>query len=58
MKLNFRCYETKTLAELDKLNDKLVEELGALEQKFAVIRQSIDPLKAAQRNAESELLID
>jgi len=53
MKLNFRCYETKTLAELDKLNDKLVEELGVLEQKFAVLRQRIDPLKVAQQNAEA-----
>ena len=53
MKLNFRCYETKTVAELEKLHDKLVKELGVLEQKFAVLRQRIDPLKAAQRNAEA-----
>ena len=53
MKLNSRCYETKTLAELDKLHDELVEELGVLEQEFAVLRQGLDPLKAAQGNAEA-----
>jgi hypothetical protein len=49
MELNFHRYETKTLAELVKLDDKLVKKLGALGQEFAGLQQRIAALKVAQR---------
>jgi hypothetical protein len=39
----------KTLAELDKLHDRLVKKSAVLQQEHAVIHQRIDALKAAQR---------
>jgi phage shock protein A len=52
MELIFRHYESKTLAKLQKLNDKLIKEMGVLEQKIAVRRQGIDLLKAALRKTK------
>lgn len=49
MELNFHRYETKTLAELLKLDDELVKELGVLGHKFAGLQQRIDALKVTQR---------
>ncbi|MGA2137650.1 MAG: hypothetical protein ABSH14_02195 [Verrucomicrobiia bacterium] len=37
----------KTLAELDKLHDKLFKE-------FAVLQQSVDALKVARRKSKQE----
>jgi hypothetical protein len=52
MELNFHRYETKTLAELIKLDDQLVKELGVLGHKFAVLQQRTAALKVAQRKAK------
>jgi hypothetical protein len=52
MELNFRRYETKTLAELLKLDDKLVKELGVLGHKFAGLQQRIDALRATKRKTK------
>ena len=49
MELNFHRYETKTLAELVKLHDKLVQKSGVLQQEYAVLQHRIAALKAAQR---------
>jgi len=49
MRLNIRRSETKTLAELEKLDDELVKKSAVLEQKIPVLQQRIDALKAAKR---------
>ncbi len=49
MELNFRPPETKTLAELEKLHEELLKKSGVLNQEFAVLRNRIAALKAAQR---------
>jgi hypothetical protein len=49
MELNFHRYEAKTLAELVKLHDKLVQKSGVLQQEYAVLQHRIAALKAAQR---------
>ena len=49
MKLTSRRYETKTVAELKKLDDELVEKSAVLEHELPVIQKKIDTLKAATR---------
>jgi hypothetical protein len=49
MKLTARCYETKTLAELETLDDELVKKSAVLEHEFPILQQKIDALKAAKR---------
>jgi hypothetical protein len=49
MKQNSALMKLKTLAELNKLHDKLVKKSGAIGQKHAVLQQRIAALKAAQR---------
>jgi hypothetical protein len=47
MKQNVRRYdETKTLAKLAKLDDKLVEKLVVLGQKLPVLQRKLDALKS------------
>jgi uncharacterized small protein (DUF1192 family) len=49
MKVNRYRYETKTLAELEELDDESVRQLAVLGQRFAVLQQGIAALKAAKR---------
>ena len=49
MKLTSRRYETKTVAELEELDDELVKKSAVLEHEFPVLPKSIDALKAAKR---------
>jgi hypothetical protein len=39
----------KTLAQLDKLHEELLEKSGAIGQKHAVLQRRIAALKASQR---------
>jgi hypothetical protein len=49
MKLTSRHYETKTVAELETLDDELVKKSAVLEREFPVLQKRIDALKAAKR---------
>ena len=49
MKLTARRYETKTTAELEKLDDALVKKSAVLEHELPILKQKIDTLKAATR---------
>ena len=49
MKLTSRRYETKTVAELEELDDELVKKSAVLEHEFPVLQKSIDALKAAKQ---------
>jgi hypothetical protein len=49
MKLTSRRYETKTVAELKKLDADLVKKSAVLEHELPVIQKKIDALKTAKR---------
>jgi hypothetical protein len=49
MKLTARRYETKTVAELEKIDDELVKKSAVLEHELPILQQRIDALKAVQR---------
>jgi hypothetical protein len=49
MKLTSRRNETKTVAELEALDDELVKKSAALEHELPVLQKRIDALKVAKR---------
>ena len=49
MKLASRRCETKTVAELEKLDDQLVKKSAVLEHELPILQQKIDALKAAKQ---------
>jgi hypothetical protein len=49
MKLTSRRYQTKTVAELETLDDELVKKSTVLEYELPALQKRIDALKAAKR---------